>query len=267
MSALNWTNNIWDQLANEHRRWLSAFEVQYLRNWEKLPKTDDEAAKAEARMRSILQDHRIVVEPNEDLTGNRQQPDFKCSSASGSFYVEVTCISKNTATKTTGLPEEPHGLTACKPLNDAIFEKCREKAKQCANLDGPALLAIGTFHVFAAMHSFKRAAINRLLTGEANMAWNFDAETGKQVGNDYQVTEFYSAAFLRPDKTEEVGFARSSLSALLLCGFGSDTPRMTGVLHPNPARSFDPSVLSDVEFGQVEIDRGSRRLNVCWPKE
>jgi hypothetical protein len=61
---------------------------------------------------------------------------------------------------------------------------------------------------------------------------------------------FASAAFLRPDKTQEVGFARCSISGLLLVKPGS--PQILGVLHPNPARAFVPACLPAVEFGQVE---------------
>ena len=265
MAALSWPNPFLDQLADEHRNWLSPFDLQYLRNWERLLNADDEAAMVEARVRGILQGYGIVVEPNEDLTGAQQQPDFRCMAGATEFYVEVTCISKDVATAKTGIPDESHGLTACRSLNDAIFSACRGKAGQCGNVDGPALLAVGTFHTFAAMHSFKRPVVDWLLTGEPKMAWNIDMRTGEQVGDDYQVTDFYSAAFLRPDKTQEVGVARSSISGLMLCGLGSDPPRLIGVLHPNPAHAFDPSVLPDVEFGHVELDRQSRRLHVSWP--
>ena len=266
MSALTWPNPFLDQLADEHRKWLSAFDPQYLNNWEKLLNADDEAAMAEARFRSILEDYGVRVKPNEDLAGAGQCPDFKCSKGADIFYTEVTCISNETATAKTGIPNESHGPTDCRPLNDVIFAKCREKASQCADLDGPALLAIGTFHTNAAMLSFDRPIVDWILTGEPKISWKIDPKIGKPVENISQVTELHSAAFLRPDDTEGVGFARSSLSALLLCGLGSNPPMLIGVLHPNPVRSFDPSVLSGVEFGQVKIDQTSGWLHVGWPE-
>jgi len=264
--ALSWPNQYWDALADEHRRWLGAFDEQYLRNWEKLLKADDEAAMAEARMRQMLEQWGVQVEPNEDLTGRSQRPDFRCSKGEAAFYVEVTCISKETATAKTGIPDGPHGMTACSPLNDAIFSECKGKASQCGNTDGPCLLAVGTFHTFAAMFSFKKPVVGWLLTGEAKLAWNIDMRTGEQVGENYQITELYSAAFLRPDLNEEVGFARSSISGLLLCSYGSEKFCKIGVLHPHPARPFDPSLLADVTFGTVSIDRQSRQLHVSWPE-
>jgi len=259
-------NPFFDQLAAEHRVWFSPFDPRYLCNWERLLNADEEAAFAEARVRAILQGYGITVEPNEDLTGASQQPDFRCFAGADKFYVEVACIPIAVATEKTGIPDGPHGFSPFCPLNDAIFAKCRGKAAQCKDLDAPTLLAIGTFHSFAAMSSFKKPVVNWVLTGEAEIAWDIDMRTGRQAGETYQITELHSAAFLRPDATQKVWYARSSISGLLLCGLGSEQPRVLGVLHPKPARPFDPAVLPHVEFGQVVIDRASRQLHVAWPQ-
>ena len=264
--ALSWPNTYLESLTDEHRRWLGAFDAQYLRNWQKLLNADDEAAMAEARVRQVLEQWGVKVEPNEDLGGGTQRPDFRCLKGEAVFYMEVTCISKETATAKTGIPDESHGMTACRPLNDAIFSECKGKASQCGNVDGPCLLAVGTWHTFAAMFSFKRPVVDWLLTGEAKLAWNIDMQTGQQVGDDYQVTELYSAAFLRPDLNEEVGFARSSISGLVLCSYGSERACRIGVLHPNPARPFDSSLLPDMKVGSVCIDRQSPQMHVSWPE-
>ena len=260
------TNAFFHELEGEHRSWLSAFDPQYLRNWEKLLNADEEAAFAEARVRQLLHGCGIAVEPNEDLTGANPRPDFRCFAGEYKFYVEVTCVSIATATDATGLPNGPHGVMPFRPLTDAVFAECRGKASQCANLDAPALVAIGTFHTNAAMASFKKPVINWVLTGEAKIAWDIDIHAGRQVGETYQVTELHSAAFLRPDKTQEVGYARSSISGLLLCGLARTDRPVIGVLHPNPARPFNPAILPQVEFGQVTIDRPSRQLHVAWPQ-
>jgi hypothetical protein len=113
-----------------------------------------------------------------------------------------------------------------------------------------------------------------LLTGETKIALDMDMRTCQKVGDVYQTTELWSAAFLQPDRTQEVGFARSSISALVLCGLGVPrrdrhgvwVPKVIGILHPNPARPFNPAILPQVEFGQVTIDRASRQLHVAWPQ-
>jgi hypothetical protein len=94
---------------------------------------------------------------------------------------------------------------------------------------------------------------------------------GKQPGErpQWEVTELVHAAFLKPDSSQGAAFARTSISALLLCsptcGFGVRRPLAIGVLHPSPARPFNPTLLPQIEFGKVEIDWASRRLRVVWP--
>jgi hypothetical protein len=138
------------------------------------------------------------------------------------------------------------------------------KAKQCADTRHPTLLAVATFHYGAAVFCFDKPDISQLLTGQTRMRLNLDKQPGQEAGEAYLITELESAVFLRPDSSEPVGFVRNSISALLLCGLC--TPNVIGVLHPNPARPFDPTILPQVEFGQVAIDRASRQLHIAWPQ-
>ena len=260
-------NPHFDALAEEHRRWLSPFDARYVRNWEKLYASDNEAAMTEASIRRMLQTHGSQVEPNEELAGDCGGPDFRCSIARSHFYVEVTCISIATAEKRTGLK---NGVTGFSPFNvtgmvEAIFNECMNKAPQCGGLNGPALVAVGTFHATAAMVGFKKVQVNMVLAGKTNMAWDLDTKTGQQVGEIYQTTEIQKAAFLCPDEPQEVGFARCSISGVLMCGVGLSSLPTIGVLHPNPVRPFDPALLPGIEFGRVEVDRTSGVLKLLWP--
>jgi len=271
-------NPFFHALADDHRRWLSTFDSHYLGNWEKVLAADEESALAEAGVRRLLQGYGARVEPNEDLTGGEtgpeQRPDFHCETNGSGFDVEVTHISIEKVTKVTGLAEDPttrFGLYSL--LNDAIFMACKGKAEQCSHARHPTLLVVATFHSQAPAHCLGKPQIGMLLTGETKLTWDMDMRTVQKVGEVYQTTDLRSAAFLRPDTSQEVGFARSSISALVLCGLrplwrdrhGVWGPLVIGVLHPNPARPFDPAVLPQVEFGQVAIDRASRQLHVEWP--
>jgi hypothetical protein len=266
---LTLSNPYWAALADEHRRWLAPFDSQHLKNWERMLRADIEAALCEAGVRHRLEELGVAVEPNERLAGACGGPDFRCVSGAGKFYIEVTCIQIATAEEKTGIKDEPKREFA--PFNvmgmaEAVFSECVGKAAQCANLDAPALVAVGTFHSTAAMVGFEKVLVNSVLTGKTMMAWNIDISTGNQVGDTYQTTELHKAAFLRPDNTQEIGYARSSISGVLLCGLGTLPGQCLGVLHPNPARPFDPSALPGIEFGEVEIDRDSRQLRVHWPR-
>lgn len=262
-------NDELNALADEHRVWLSSFDAQYLKNWEKLHAADYEAAMTEASVRRMLQGQKVAVEPNEKLTGICGGPDFRCYFGGDCFYVEVTCISIASAEQRTGIIDGVNGFS---PFNvtgmvQAIFNNCVNKAPQCADLDGPALVVVGTWHGAAAMAGFQKVLVNMVLTGKTKMAWTIDIRGGQQVGDTYQTTELEAAAFLRPDKTQQVGFARSSISGVLAFAAGLGTRPAIGVLHPNPARSFDPTMLRGVEFGQVEVDCASSQLIVRWPND
>jgi len=268
-------NPFFDGLAAEHRTWLSAFDARYLVNWERMLNVNEESAFAEARVRRLMQGYGARVEPNEDLTGGETgaepRPDFQCFAGKDKFYVEVTCISIDTATAKTAIPDVPGGETSSRraapfrPLTGAVVAKCSGKAKQCANLDAPALVAIGTFHTVAAMVSFHKGVVDWVLTGRTRLAWDADIHAERQVDETYQLADLDSAAFLCRDETQDVGYARSSISGLLLCRLGSEPLRVLGVLHPNPARPFNPAMLPEIEFGRVAIDRASRQLRVTWP--
>jgi hypothetical protein len=265
--ALDIHNPHWLQLAEEHRQWLGAFDPQYLSNWEKLLNADSEPALCEASVRRWLQSLGVAVEPNEKLTGKCGGPDYRCSVQKRHFYIETTCITIATATRKVGIADGPQPFTPISVwgMTEAVFAECVNKAPQCGGLDAPALVAVGTFHATAAMLGFKKVLVTGLLTGKTQMTWDIDTETGQQVGDTYETTALQAAAFLKPDKTQEVGFARSSISGVLLCGLGTEPGRCLGVLHPNPARPFDPTLLPGVEFGEVGIDRGSGQLRVRWP--
>lgn len=255
------------QLANEHQQWLSDFDQQYLVNWKKLFRADNEAALTEAGIRRMLHQHGVTVEPNEKLTGSCGGPDFRCTVNGSHFYVEVTCITIATAEKRSGIKD---GVTGFSPFNvmgmtEATFSECKNKAPQCSNLDGPALVAVGTFHGTAAMVGFEKELVNCVLTGKTKMAWDINIKTGQQIGDSYQTTELHSAAFLRRDNTQKVGFARQSISGVLLCAVGLGSLRTIGVLHPNATRPFNPVLLPNIEFGSVTIDQKSLRLCVDWP--
>jgi len=254
-----------NELAAEHRAWLNSFDLCHLDHWKRLLNENSEAAYCEAAVRRLLASFGVSVEPNEQLRADGGGPDYWCFRNKSHFYTEVTCVLRATAAAKTGISEEPRrkGLIAPFGMIEAIFSECVSKAKQCRDMDAPTIVAVGTFHSFAAMSCFKKVIVSSVLTGKTKTAWNIDISTGQQAGEMYQLTELEKAAFLKPDPQQEVGFARSSISGLLLCGLGIS--RYLGVLHPNPARPFDPMILKEVEFGRVEFDRASRQFHVTWP--
>jgi hypothetical protein len=266
----------WAELETEHRHWLSAFDPQYLRSWGKVRNGDYEAALCEAAVRRLLQGHGVTVLPNEDLAGKapagaEQRPDYRCSRHEGPFFVEVACIPISKVVEQTGLPHPSRpGTGNFGYLNDAVFMKCWDKNSQCSETNLPTLLAVGIFHLQASVLSMGRRCAEMLLTGEPYISWNVNTETGQAVGDAFQTTKLHSAAFLRP-QSRSIQEARTSLSGLLLCGFGCDPlfdkPHVVGVLHPFAARPFDTALLPDIPFGEVRVNPATGRLFTSWPDD
>ena len=254
-------------LVQAHRRWLSAFDPQYLHNWGKLMDADAEAAACEAAVCRLLEKNGNRVEPNEDLTGCRKSPDFRCTQAGELFFVEVTRISIEKATEITSLPHPPSVRSRAQhygQLNRLVFNAVKEKTPQCSGLDRPALVAVGTFHSRASCICFHREHVEMLLTGQELITQRIDTRTGHPVGGPYLSTELQSATFLRPDNSTGMRDARNPVSGILLCGFGCNPPGVRGVLHPKPVHDFNRNLLPAVEFCRLRTGCESGDLSSEW---
>jgi hypothetical protein len=255
--------DIYQNLEAEHRTWLLGFDQQYLHNWEKLFKENEEAALAEARIRQILESYGVAVIPHE-MPGECG-PDFLCELNGYCFEVEVTHISIQKAVNETGIDVEDKRKRIWHSLpNLAIARACTRKAKQCANQSHPTLLAVTTFHPIVGSISTLRNNIEEFALGDCSLTWDMNPDASQPTGDLYRTTRLNFAAFLRPDNTEKIGYPRCSISGILLCG---PDKNIRGILHPNPSRPFNPRILPQIEFGQVVVDRESGKLRVEWPKD
>jgi hypothetical protein len=260
------------RLIAEHRQWLADFDSRHLKLWNDEFSSTPESALCEAAVRDVLQGFGLSVMPCADLNGvagkgSVKKPDFRCSVGDKSFYVEVANISVAKATEETGLPhpEELGKFRAYGKLTNAVFEKARKKATQC-HQDLPTLLAVGTFHMSASHRSMDRFCANSLLTGEPMISWNVDTATGLSVGLAWQSTNLKFSAFIRPDACSILN-ARTSISGILLCGFGRLPASIIGVLHPEADKPFNPDLLPQISFGRLHLDQAAKRLVTEWPRD
>ncbi|MGD9857633.1 MAG: hypothetical protein AB7U20_22035 [Planctomycetaceae bacterium] len=250
-------------LHDEHCGWLSGFDRRYLSNWKKLFGADNEAAMAEASVRQRLHYLGVTVEPNEDLNSGQKAPDFKCANNGIDFYVEVACIRIKTAENATGVVDDEPG--PWRPINLVVFNKCIDKVRQASAVRAPLLVAVGTWHYFAALQFNMRPIVNLLLTGEIKMSWGINIQTG-ETSDTYLTTNMYPAIFLKPDADQNPSPAREPISGALLCALGMPGITPVVVLNPNAHRPFDPAALPQLEYGSVSVDRGHQRLSVEWSK-
>jgi hypothetical protein len=261
-----------EQPIAEHRRWLKDFDSRHLKQWNDLFSSMPEAALCEAAVRDVMQGFGLAVEPwadlnGKDANGSVARPDFRCSKGTDAFYVEVTNISIAKATEQSGLahPAEFGKFRAYAKLTNAVFEKAQKKTTQC-NQDLPTLLAVGTFHTAASHLGLDRLCANSLLTGESMISWDVNTTTGESVGPSRLSTNLKYASFVKPGACSIVN-ARTSISGILLCGFGRIPASIVGILHPQADRPFKPEILPRIPFGQVRINHAAGKLVTQWPDD
>lgn len=245
-------------------KWLEGFDEQHATNWGLLYKDNPEAAMCEATFWGLLTDCGVAVEPNACLDKALSAPDFRCKKDGFEFFLEVTCIQIETATKRTGLQHLPESGVNYSLLNGAICYECIQKTKQCASVDAPCVLGIGTFHSHASVVCVTETPMEWLLTGEQSIGWGFDPEFGQTVGDPYSVTELRCATFFnRLRDNTGPNKARSPISALLVGGF-CNPPNVYGILHPEPVHEFDRSVLGRIEFCRLRPGYESGGMQTEW---
>lgn len=251
------------ELEADHLTWLNQFNPQYALNWIKLRDLNREAAFCEVSGRQILQAHGVDVAPNESLEG-KKAPDFLCAVGEHNFYVEVTCLGKDSLDKRTHLVDSatkseggfnPDGFT------ESLFNACKVKANQCASqTDYPTLLVVGTFHGWVSCVIIRKTFISMALTGNTGISWKVFPQDNTGA---FVTTELERASFFWWGEDCKVTPKRCSISGVLVLGLGIQLPAVLGYLHPYPERAFDHAkLLPSISFGSVKVQ--GDRLVVRW---
>ena len=262
---------IYADLLNEHRAWLLPFDQQRLKKWEGFLKSNPEAAICEAATRKLLSEHGVDIEPSEDLSHGG--PDFLCTKDGKHFYVEVTCITKEAATKRTKLDAEPQIDSPdsppiwYQPPISQILEEIRNKTPQCKDLDKPCVIAISTLHFGIGFSCFgDKHVAEMVLTGTPYISWDIVRDAGKASKGYRQTTDLKDSGFIRPrkDRPYSIEEARKTISAVLLCSPRMNPPHATGILHPNPNYFFDRTLLPGIKFCRLVEGYKGGNLLVEW---
>ncbi len=244
---------------NSHKEWLAPFGELYVKKWEDLLKNNAEAAICEALTEIFLLGKGIEVIPNDIGNGG---PDFLCRKNDKQFYVEVTCIPIEVATRKTKSNHSLEGGGWHDLLTKKICYELRQKTPQCSGLQYPCVVAIGTLHCRASWSFFGKKEATFILTGTPKMTWD------REMWPPEQTTQLEDSAFVRCSKNEKgkMEYARNPISTVLLCPFGQDNPRVIGLLHPNPNHIFSPSFLPNVPFGSLTNEHTEGLFSVEWGK-
>lgn len=259
-----------DQLIGGHREWLKSFNKVHLDAWDNLfTKDNSEAALCETGTRQLLQELNVNIEPYS-LGGNDPNPDFKCQKDGKLFYVDATCVMKDTATRRTKLDDIPDNQkgTFYSLLTEAYFKKAGKKVSQFENLNAPCMIAIGTLHFQAGVLCFDKKSAEEVLTGKTGISGRISRQTGRAVGKPYQSSSLEAALFLKARKIicdePRIQPVWQTISAVLLCPFGTHPVKCLGVLHPKPYYEFDRGLLPDIEFCRLKAGWEEGNITTEW---
>jgi hypothetical protein len=259
-----------DQLIGGHREWLMGFDSVHLNVWDNLfTKDNSEAALCEAGTRQLLQELDVNVEPYS-FGGNDPNPDFKCQKDSKLFYVDATCVMKDTATRRSKLDDTPQNQrgTFYSLLTESYFHKAGKKVSQFENMNAPCIIAIGTMHFQAGVLCFDEKSAEEILTGKSGISSQINTRTGRAIGKPYQSTSLEAAPFLKMRKIicDEplIQPVWQAISAVLLCPFNIHPVKCLGILHPKPIYEFDKSLLSCIKFCRLKEGWESGILTTEW---
>lgn len=235
---------------NGHCDWMERFGKQRLKKWKNFLKSNPEGAICEAATRKLLSQHGVEVEPYEDPS--RGGPDFRCTKDNKCFYVEVTCISIEAATKDSGLEPSltPFEVEDYEFMTEKIRSEVTSKIQQCSKVRAPRIVVVATLHSQAGYCCFDDLAAEEFLTATMYITGKINIRTGERVEDTYESTRLENSGFIRPKKNSpnQIEDTRRSVSAVLLCGFGLSSSNVIGCLNSNPIYSFDRSLLPEIKF-------------------
>jgi hypothetical protein len=254
-------------LLDEHRVWLGGFCNNRLKKWEDLLKANPEAAICEAAARKLLFEQEVSVEPNENLaTGG---PDFLCSKDGKNFYVEVTCITIEKATKATKLESEPKnsGVQWFSLAHNRILGEIISKTSQCSKrkLDAPCLLVIGTLHQRAGDAWCNDFTIGSLLTGTPKIGASLDVNS-RRFEPTGPISHLDDSAYIKfSKKGNNIELPRNPVSAVMILRISSKSLwSVKGFLNPNPTHTFERNLLPNIKFGRLVDGYQNGSLKVEW---
>lgn len=259
--------DLYKDIIESHTSWLKGFGQERSDKWKSLLIADPEAAICEACVRDILSQHVNAIQPNEDLSHGG--PDFLCKQNNHYFYVEVTCITIESATQATELPHPlPLNPEASyyRHLTKRILGELVNKTRQCSGLDHPCILSVGTLHSQAGPLCMDELAAEEILTGTSFITAHIDTRSGRMVREPYEATDLHDSSFVRSTQTrpKSVEEARKTISAILLCALWYDPSRIIGLLHPKPNNPFRRELLSEIKFVKLKDGYDEGIFEVEW---
>ena len=234
-----------DEVLASYKTYLSIKYPGHLQLLEDRVRSNLDGVRFEAAMFSVARTYNLNPQIAEVI--GEGGVDFLCTSQGRQFLIEVTHCDTESVEKQSGLCDIPDGQPKFfSMVTDVLQRKAINKARQMSSYPMPRILCIGATH-----------SASTILLGKHEVKWLLTSETkisipiGAPNASVSQVTGLEESVFFRFDKDGNVVPCRQSISAILLVICDSDSCLFVGVLHPQPAYTFDIADLPDIPFLRV----------------
>ena len=233
-----------DDLVSAHSENLRLHYSHYDEKFQRLRRSDPEAAAGEATLFSLLKTYfRASPEPaDEPGTGG---VDFICHRNGDEFVVEVTSLNPDTVHARSGISptvDESSG-GAFQMVTTSLFNKACGKADQLSGYSCARVLAITSTH-FASSFLLDTQGAEWLLTSEPRI----QIPAGGPGRPVTMTTDLQNSIFFGPNAERHIVARRKSISAILLIGIFADQSNVVGILHPEPAQPLNIGHFREVPF-------------------
>jgi hypothetical protein len=243
---------------DEYAEWLVRYGAHRVKMFDGRRRSDVEAAASEALIGNYLRRRVDKIDPAEDMASGG--PDFRCVHKGHPFYVEVTSLKTSAIEQSIKVPDDPNwkgGFVGS--ISKIVRTAVSGKSAQCLLPNAPTVVAIGTHH---SLLDIDTSLAEELLISD--MAYEVQVSPSHPIPEEPGrfVTGLRNALFMR-FRNNGVQRAREYVSAVVIFGLGYLPARAIGLVNDVARRSFDPSLLPEIQFaGTVRTEEGA--LTLRW---
>jgi hypothetical protein len=225
---------------------LASTSKKLISQYKRRTHADPEAARSEAAVYCMFEKLCRSVQINENSkTGGS---DFICSSDSGTFLLEATCLKVQAVEAESGIKNGFLGTSSYRPISAKLYQKTVAKAHQLGEGDIPHLLAITTEHSLGTM-LMNIAAAKSLLVGNSLLTFTIN-DPNSLIAH---ATELRDSVFYSSPDQQNLDHVLRTISAVLLMPLHGGSCHMICILNPSPIATLEAA--DALPFCKVEIER------------
>lgn len=246
-----------EAVVDSFKRWLLVRNPKHHTAFVRRLQSNQEAARAEAVVFSVLRSQQLEVSIGEDPS--QGGVDFICNRGDTVFVAEVSSLGKDAVSEWCGVKNLTDGAAfSYSFITEHLRDRVSSKALQLSDHSPPRTLFLTTEHIMGSELLGPHGA-KSLLTSDAFISVPIGS------GSHSEATDLKESAFFRFAKSGEIVPCRKSISAIFLVNIQADECTVCGLAHPDPAVPFQLQLLPTLPIARLQTwPPESGNLQVEW---